>query len=397
MTHTGTAAGPIGIGIWPNRLILGRGSMDRLAGLVRDLGATRALVVCGRTVANGPMLERTKLALGSAFCGVFDRVVSHTPLTMVDDLSAIVEALSADAVVTVGGGSAIDAGKGFMLRNMASGALDEYAVRYDDRGVMKQRRLPESKIVHVAVPTTSGSASEVMPTAGIRDVATRRKLLFWDDALIPHGVILDPEMAAHTGPALTAASGMTAVARCVESLYSAFRNPLAEGLALHALRLLHRNLPVVVDKPHDLDARYECQVACSMSGMAAINSMVSVVHALGHIVGGKFALQHGVSHAILLGPAMRRLLSTIGERQTLVLEALDGGRSSDPDEAGRASAQCVEALVRRLPLKASLRELGIPETDLREIAEQASRDYMMINLPRPMDVPEIEELLRLAW
>ncbi len=388
---------PVLVGVWPNQMVLGEGGMGALGALLDGLGASRALVLCGKTVAAGSLLEQTRAALGERFCGVFDRVSAHTPITMVQDALAMVRATKADAVVTVGGGSAIDAGKGVKLVSMTEGALDPYYVRYDDRGEMLQRSLPEPDIVHVAVPTTSGSASEVLPTAGIRDVQMRKKMLFWDSALIPEGVILDPAMTVQTGPFLSAASGMTAVARCIESLFSISRNPLSEGLALHALRLLHRNLPIVVNEPHDLDARYECQVACSMSGVACINAMVSVVHALGHIVGGKFGLQHGVSHAILLAPAMRCMLSIIAERQTFVLEALGGGSAASADEAGAMAADLVDRLVEALPLKRRLRDLGLAEAELHDVAEQASYDYMMVNLPRPMGVPEIEALLRAAW
>jgi alcohol dehydrogenase class IV len=394
---TNIASGPVTVGTWPNRLVLGDGSMSALGALLEDLGASRALVLCGKTVASGSLLAQTRAALGERYCGVFGRVRAHTPLRMVEEALTIVRATNADAVVTVGGGSAIDAGKGVKLVSMTAGTLDPYLVRYGERGEMRQRRLPKPDIVHIAVPTTSGSASEVMPTAGIRDEQARKKMLFWDDALIPEGVILDPRMTVQTGAFLSAASGMTAVARCIESLFSVNRNPLAEGLALHALRLLHRNLPVVVNEPANLEARYECQVACSMSGIAAINSMVSIVHALGHIVGGKFALQHGVTHAILLAPAMRRMLSTIGERQQFVLQALGGGAAASAGEAGALAADLVDELVAALPLQRRLRDLGLAEAELPDVAEQASHDYMMVNLPRPMDVPEIEALLRAAW
>jgi alcohol dehydrogenase class IV len=389
--------GSVTVGIWPNRLVMGEGSMDALPSVLADLGVQCAFVVCGRTVASGPLLQRVRQVLGAHCVGVYHRVVSHTPLSMVEEVLAAVGAANADAVISVGGGSAIDAGKGLALLSTAGGDLAKYCVQQDAQGILHQARLPVAKIPHIAIPTTSGSASEVMPTAGIRDLAQRRKLLFWDDELTPTAVILDPEMAIHTGPFLTAASGMTAVARCVESLYSASRNPLAEGLALHALRLLYRNLPLVVAEPHNLQARFECQVACSMSGIAAINAMVSVVHALGHIVGGKYGLQHGVSHAILLAPSMRRMLPVIGERQRDVLEALGGDRSLPADEAGAGAADRIQALVASLPLNKHLRDLKIGQNELPDIARQATTDYMMINLPRPMPISEIETLLRSVW
>lgn len=391
MTH------PVAVRIWPKRLFLGRGSLATLPKVMAELGVGRALVLCGRTVASGALLARMRAALGPLCCGVFDGVAAHTPLPMVESAMAQIAATGADVVISVGGGSAIDAGKGAVLLTATGGACAPYAIRYAAGDGMRRALLPAVGLKHIAVPTTAGSASEVLPTSAIRDVERRSKMLFWDDALIPDAVILDPEMAAATGAFLTAASGMTAVARCVESLYSSDRNALAEGLALHALRLLQHNLPLSVERPDDLDARLECQVACAMSGIASINAMVSLVHALGHVVGGRYALQHGVSHAILLAPAMRRLLPAIGARQGLVLEALGGDGAGDPDAAGARAAERIAALVARLPLNGRLRELGIPAEELDEIAETATHDYMMANLPAPVSLAEIGALLRAAW
>jgi len=222
-------------------------------------------------------------------------------------------------------------------------------------------------------------------------------MLFWDDALVPAAVILDPAMTVETGPELTAASGMTAIARCIEALYSRHRNPLADGLALHALRLLVANLPRTVAAPADLEARLQCQVACAMSGIAAINAMSSIVHALGHVVGGRYALQHGVSHTILLAPAMRRFLPLLGEQQKLVLEALDGAATGSADAAGAAIGARLGEFIAGLPLRRRLRDIGIPAEELPLLAEQATHDYMMANLPREMTAADIEALLREAW
>ena len=277
--------------------------------------------------------------------------------------------------------------------------LDEaaFAIHYSPGGEMERVPLPARAVPHIAVPTTAGSASDVMPTAACRDPQSRRKLLFWDHALTPAMTVLDPEMAVHTPPALTAATGMTAMARAVESLYSGKRHAMSTGLALHAVRLLRDALPRAIATPHDLEARAACQMACTMSGMAAINAMVSVVHAIGHIVGGRHGLQHGISHAILLGPAMRLMLPVIGDQQTLLLDALGGRRSSSADSDGAEATALMASFVGGLPLPQRLRDLGMSEAELAEIAALTMSDYMMANLPRPMAEGEVLALLRSAW
>ena len=370
---------PFDIGHWPNRIVCGPGAVAQLGALAAELGAQRALVVCGSTVARGEMLVRAREGLGAACAGVFDRVEAQNPLPCVRAGAAMARELGADLIVSVGGGSAIDAAKCMVMLLASGGDLAPYLIE-------NNKQLGDDVLAHIAVPTTTGSSSEVMPSAGCRDPQERRKLLFLDPALVPKVVVLDPQMAAYASPELTAHSGMTAVARCVEALYSARRNPVSTALALHAARLLRRALPRSVAAPHDLEARAQCQIACLMSGVAAINAMASVVHAIGHVFGGRFGLQHGVAHSILLAPAMRLLLPAIGEDQHALLQAL----GADP-------ADSIEALVAQLPLKQRLRETIIRRDDLPEIARIAMGDYMIPNAPRAVSEADLLTLLQSAW
>lgn len=377
---------------WPKRVCFGPGSVRELPRLLDDIGAQRAAVVCGRSVANGPILPAVRDALGARYAGVYDAVPAHTPYTSVQEAAAKVAALAADCVISVGGGSAIDAGKGVVLLAATGGEFGPYRIEYGAKGSMARAPMPPSPIKHIAVPTTAGSASDVMPTAGIRDPGAGKKMLFWDDRIVPDATVLDPELAIHAGPALTAATGMTAVARAIECLYSKHRHPISTGLALHAARLLRTALPRSVEVPADLAARADCQMAALMSGTASINAMVSVVHAIGHVVGGRYGLQHGISHGILLAPALRRLLPAIGPEGRYVLEALGCAPDGTPEDAARA----MEALVRRLPVPQRLSEVGVGAGDLPGIAAGAMGDYMMANVPAPMTAADVESLLRAA-
>jgi alcohol dehydrogenase class IV len=395
--NRGINSSPVDFGDWPGRILFGRGAVAQLGDVVGRVGGHRALVICGSTVANTDMLGKVKAGLGDRLAAVFPDVKSHTPIEMVDRCLGVFRESGADTLVTVGGGSAIDAGKAVQIRLATDGDLKPYAISYSPGGAMQKRALPRRTVPHVAVPTTAGSASDVMPTAASRDPHSRVKLLFWDDDLTPSATVLDPEMAVHAPAALTAATGMTAMARAIETLYSAYRHPISTGLALHAVRLQYDALPRAVKTPFDLDARAATQMACTMSGMAAINAMVSVVHAIGHIVGGRYGLQHGISHSILLAPSMRHLLPTIGGDQSLLLEALGGTRSGLPDRDGADCSERIAAFVGSLPLPRRLRDVGVEEAELAEIARLTMFDYMMANLPRPMTESEVLTLLRSVW
>ena len=379
---------------WPRKVRHGRGSVARLSELMAEFGRARAFVVCGRTVASGPMLESVQRALGGRLAGVYDGMTAHTPHARVMEAAAQFDACGADTVVSVGGGSAIDAGKGIALLRATGGDFAPYTIDFGARG-MERAAMPDPGIAHIAVPTTAGSSSDVMPTAGLRDPEKRTKLLFWDRRMVPDATILDPKMAIHADPVLSALTGMTAMARCIESLYARTRQPVTTGLALHGARLLHRALPRAVEKPDDPDARADCQMACLMSGVAGINTMVCVVHALGHIFGGRHGLQHGIAHSILLAPAMRRLLPALGDGQIWVAEAMGaptGGLSAD--DAGAAAADAMAEMVGALPIPQRLTDVGLTDGDLGPIAALAMDDYMMPHVPRPVTAGEVEDLLR---
>ena len=342
-------------GDWPGRITAGIGAVARLEQVMDGLGARRAMVICGSTVKRTIMLGMVEAGLGPRLASVFAEARPHTPVEMVERGLAQFQAANCDALVTVGGGSAIDAGKAIAVMLATGGDLATYEISYRPGGRKQHRPIRGKPPVHIAVPTTAGSASDVMPTAGCRDPLTRRKMLFWDDVLTPDAAILDPQMAVHMSPQLTAATAMTSMARAIESLYSANRHPVSTGLALHAVRLLRTGLPAALADPGDLAARAACQMASTMSGMAAINAMVSVVHAIGHVVGGRYGLQHGTSHTILLPAAMRLLMPTMGADQGLVLDALGVPASAATGSAAAvadAAAEAMGALVRGLPMPA---------------------------------------------
>jgi alcohol dehydrogenase class IV len=381
---------------WPKRVRFGAGSLGALPELMAGLGAKRAVVVCGRSVAAGEILEQVRKALGAHYAGVYAGVRSHTPYEDVSAAADTVRSLDADVVISVGGGSAIDAGKGVVLFSATGGDFAPYAIDYATKGMARQP-LGAPPIRHIAVPTTAGSASDVLPTAGIRDPKLPKKMLFWDERLVPDATILDPEMAVQASPELTAASGMTAVARAIETLYSKHRHPISVGLALHAARLMRTALPASVANPRDLAARADCQFGCLMSGTASINAMVSLVHAIGHVVGGRYGLQHGISHAILLGPALRRLLPAIGPDYRYVLDALGCAQTTSAGAAADAAADALNALLRSLPLPQRMRDVGMQESEIAEVARGTMGDYMMANLPAPVALADVESLLREAW
>jgi alcohol dehydrogenase class IV len=379
------------------RIVSGVGAADRLPELLDDLGIERALVVCGNTVSRGPQLALVEKVLGERLAGTFVGITAHAGLEGLRAGVDQVDVTRAEALISIGGGATIDSAKCIALLRAIDEPLDEYRVRKDPGFRSKPRRIPQT-IPHLALPTTAGSSSEVMPWAGIRNEQTREKMLFRDPSLVPAVAVLDPRLVAPTEPWLTATSGVTALARGFETLYSSARQPIAEALALQSIRLLGPALPRAVEDGSDLDARAASQVGATISGIAADNSMVSLVHAVGHVVGGRIALQHGMAHAVLLPIAVRTYLPTTGSFQRQVAQAMGVDTTGlDDDDAGSCAADELERLLERLPLARRLRDVGVEEADLDDFADQTVIDPMFAFVPRTTSRDEVREMLQRAW
>jgi alcohol dehydrogenase class IV len=378
------------------RIVSGAGAHRRLPELLEALGASRVFVVCGRTVGAGPALAAIRDVLGPALVGVFDQVRPHGGMASLEAARQALTASTADAVLSLGGGAAIDSAKVIILGLSRAHPLEDYQVpKGQGHNAAPKRRLTSTAVAHIAVPTTTGSSSEIMPWAGVRDEQRGEKVLFRDPLLVPDVALLDPLLVVPTGPSLTATSGATAIARAVEVLYSRDRQPMAEAYALQALRLLSVGLPRSVADGSDLEARSMAQTGALLSGIAADNAMVSLVHAVGHAVGGRYALQHGIAHRILLPPVSRLMLPVVaGELDTtarmLELEA------EEPKLADEVAAK-VEAILDALPIPRTLREVGVPCEDLPKLAEATMHEPMMAYCPRAVTVGEVTDILRACW
>ncbi|BCB90100.1 iron-containing alcohol dehydrogenase family protein [Phytohabitans suffuscus] len=375
------------------RVVAGEGAHRRLPELLADLGAGTVFVVCGRTVGAGPQLAALREVLGDAIVGVFDGIRPQAGLNHLDEAAAAIRDSGARAVLSLGGGAAIDTAKYLILLLTVNGPLDDFQVpKGRGREGRPARALTATSYPHVAVPTTTGSSSEVMPWAGVRDERRGEKVLFRDPLLVPDVAVLDPLLVVPTSAALTASSGVTALARAVEATYSRDRQPVADGYALQALHLLATGLPRSIEAPGDLAARLDAQVGALLSGIAADNAMVSLTHAIGHAVGGRYALQHGVAHRIFLPPVAGRLLPAAGSTVERVAAAL-GADGRD----GAAVTAALHAMLAPLPVPTRLRDVDVDRADLPAVAKATAAEPMMAYVPREVPVEEIEELLESCW
>jgi len=378
-----TAAASVILKTWPKELHFERGGVHRLGELLDRTGARRALVIAGKTVAGGSIGADVRAALGSRLAGFYDGVLAHTPLATVEAAAALFAGSGADALISIGGGSATDTAKAVAVR--LAGDVNAFRL---DLGAPR-RALPASTPPHLAVPTVTGAGNVLLPTAGILDPATHVKMLFDDPLLIPQLSLFDARLLVHCGPELTAVTGIRSIVGSVEALISRRRNPLSSALALEAIRLMCESLAQTARDPHDVDARERSLYAAVMGTIATSNAGVTGAHAIGLIVGGRYGSPHGVPHAIVLPPIMRAFATDLAPYQT----TLDAALSADGGDAAGA----FERLVRDAGMASRLRDIGIPRAELPAVAAQTAALPMMQNVPRAVDAAEIHAWLEAVW
>jgi len=329
----------------PTRVVFGAGSIRSLAAEVERLGAKRVLLIS--TPGRAQMVR--SLAQGLAVAGVFDRAVMHTPVAVVEAAREEARKVNADCCVTVGGGSTIGFGKAIAL---------------------------SSSLPVVAVPTTY-SGSEMTTIWGVSEGGAKKTGR--DPKVLPRAVIYDPELTLDLPVAVSAASGMNAIAHCAEALYAHDGNPIVSLMAEEGIRALASALPRIVSKPKDSGARSEALYGAWLAGMTISTTSVALHHKLCHVLGG-FGLPHAETHSIVLPHALRYNQSAAPQAMARIEKALNA-----PD-----AAKGVYDLEKRLGVPLRLADIGMKEADL----ERAARIATEAPYPNPRKV-EYEPVLAL--
>src|SRR5579859_230138 len=336
----------------PTRVVFGNGRVAELSDEVKRLGAKRVLMLATR--GRSGMVEKIKSLLGGAACGVFDEVVMHTPVEAANKARDLAESLKADCCVAVGGGSTIGFGKAIALT---------------------------SGLPVVAVPTTY-SGSEMTTIWGLSEGGAKKTGR--DPRVLPKAVIYDPELTLGLPPAVSAASGMNAIAHCAEALYAFDGNPIISLMAEEGIRALASSLPEIISRPKNIEARSGALYGAWLAGMTISTTSVALHHKLCHVLGG-FGLPHAETHAIVLPHALRYNGEAAPEAMRRIERALG---SAD-------AASGIWTLEKKLGLPLRLSEIGMKEPDLERAAKIAS-DAPYPN-PRKVEYGPVLALLRNAY
>jgi len=367
----------------------GAGSIARLPELIAGAGGRSALVVTdGALAATGVIGTVTDLLAADGVPAAVFTGVHPNPTTA--DLAAGAAAAAglleeAPVVVAVGGGSPVDAAKGIALAavNPQRGRDLDYRSDFAVRG------LPL-----LAVPTTAGTGAETNAFGVVTDEREHRKFYVGHASTMPAAAILDPELTIGLPPGATAATGMDALTHALESYLSVRANPWSAGIALQVIRMVSEFLPRAVADGSDAEARGQMLLAAHMAGVAMASTGLGACHAIGHALGGRFNLPHGVALTMVLPQVLSFSLPVSTERLAGLSFALGAGdTSADADANASAAISAVASLAESVGMSKTLADFGIGPSDFATIAADALDDEVLVNAPLQPTADDITHML----
>lgn len=381
------------------KLLCGELALERIANELHHLGASRPLVLSDAVLEKIGTLGQVTGAMADEGCpavGVFTDIPVDSSLQVVNRIAELYRQEGCDALVAVGGGSVIDTAKGvrLVLSQQAEDILSLAGVENLCRG---------QHVPFLVVPTTAGTGSECTGAAVIRNDETQVKMEFISPFVEPDVAVVDPRMTQGLPPRATASTGFDALCHAVEAATCLQANPLSTAYAQAAMGLIMQHLEEATRHGSNKQARFAMAVASTMAGIAFSNSMVGMVHAVGHALGGVCHVPHAVAMMILLPHVMRYNLSHAGDSYAALLPHLVG-----PEQAEKVPhAQRAEAFLSAIEkLRATLSELtglpltlaaaGVPEGELERVAWVAINDGSLIVNPRAADEAQVLALLKQA-
>jgi alcohol dehydrogenase len=380
-----------------DRVLYGAGAVAGLRSECEEREARRVLLLSTPSLRGSQIERRVQEILGERLVATSHESAQHVPLEAVTRLIASTREVRPDLVVTLGGGSVIDAGKA-LCAALAQGYADAEALlehrivfEYPDR--LSQRPLTCEVISHLTVPTTL-SAAEFDGIFGMTYQGT--KDLYNDSRLAPRVVVHDPEVTLATPPALWAGTGIRALDHAVEVYLSPLATPVTDAAALHAVGLLFGYLRRSHEHPQDLDARLRCLHASWLSMIGVENVTLGLSHGIGHQIGARCGVPHGETSCVMLPTVMARMVEVTPQRLADLARAMGADPSLDDDRLASEAPQCVRRLVASLGLPGTLAQVGVTERDFELIAQDAMRDFVVAFAPISVSEHDIIELLTRA-
>lgn len=369
---------------FPVPILYGPGRFEELVGVCASVGMTNPLVVTDRSSANLPFITRALDDLrGAGLHAELFAGISPNPI----DLD-IIEGRKVfgdgghDGIVAIGGGSGMDGGKAISL--IANNDNPLWAFDFDAES---SPNLTTPPVPLICVPTTAGTGAETESTAMVTDPERGVKLCVWHPAQHPAAVILDPELTLGLPANLTAWTGIDALVHAIEAYSVADWHPMCDGLALEAIQLIWRALPVAVEDGSNIEARAAMLAGSCLAGVSFLKGL-GLVHAMSHMVGAVYDTHHGLTNAVLLPPVLEFNRDHLGPKTARMAQAMGLA-----DTSHDSFADAIQSMLSQLDIPDRLSELGVQEHRLNELAHKSLADTAASTNPRAATANEIEALL----
>ena len=371
---------------FPVLIAYGPGRLAEIGTRCAEMGLSNPLIITDRGSRDLPFVGELRKHLSDA--GIRSETFADlSPNPRDDEISSgrpLFRGGVHDAVIAIGGGSAMDGGKSICLT--ATNDIDLWDFEYERPSPDIADPFPAL----ITIPTTAGTGAETASTAMVTDVAKGMKFCIWHPELTPALVILDPALTVGLPQTLTAWTGADAMTHAIEAYLVPGFNPLCDGLALEGLALVARWLPIAVKEPGNMAARGGMLVGSCLAGIAFMKGL-GLVHAISHMIGAEFDTQHGLTNAIVLPVVLRFNLP--GQEEKVIRMAQACG-FDDTSIAGFTAG--VERLLDETGIPRSLSEIDVPTDCAQRIAEKAMQDSAAATNPRPATVDEVATLIGTA-
>lgn len=366
----------------------GLGAVGTLGEEAKSLGMKRPFLVTDPGIVEAGLLDRATAPVKAAGLDgvVFDRVASNPPIALVDEAAAVYLKEGCDGVVGYGGGSSMDTAKAIGVVACNGGSIADYEWA-DPQPI--QHRIPPT----ICVPTTAGTGSEVTLWAVITDPKRKIKFNVGGTSKIAAWVaLIDPELTLELPSAITAGTGMDALAHAVECYTCAYAQPLPDSVALLAMEYIGQYLRVAFAQGHNVEARYRMSMAAMLGALAYGTESAGAAHAMSQSAGGVHDVPHGALTARVLGPVME--FNYIGEPQKFarIAQALgEDTRGLSVWKAAEKAAEAVARLTEDLQIP-TMQEMGFKEEQVPMLAEIAFKDPQTIGNPRDLSLQSYAQI-----
>ncbi len=384
----------------PVKLLAGEQALEQLASELASLGARRPLLLTDKGVnATGlATLLANVLAEGELpVAAIWDEIPADSSTAVVERIAKRYRELDCDSLVALGGGSVIDTAKAVNILTSMGG---DHLLDYSGAGCLTRPLKPLA-----VVPTTAGTGSEVTLVAVIKDEASGRKVPFTSPFLLPQLAVLDPRLTQGLPLNITAATAMDAMTHAIEAFIGTAKNPVSDALALMAVEKIASALPQIIHDPQNKQLRLQLAEGSTLAGMAFSNSMVGLVHALGHSLGARCHLPHGLCMNLFLPTVLdynRPEVDSELARLLLPLVGADRFAATPAHQRAEATITAIrtlrDTLWQAVKLPRTMSEAGVSDRSLlTEIRDLAINDGALLFNRKDADREQLLTLLERAW